>query len=65
MKVVHEYDINMEDDRFREADGDKILELVTKNLFMGIIYVYDEETIESLNKGPIFRLVTTKVEIIP
>ena len=65
MKVKQTWKIDKKDARFRELSDEDICELVVKNLSMGIIYIYDEESVESLNKGPLCRLVTTKAKLIP
>ena len=63
MKVKQTWEITKGDARFRGLDDEDILELVAKGMSLGMIYIYDEESIETLNKGPICCLVTKKIEI--
>jgi hypothetical protein len=64
MKVKQTWEIDKKDARFRELDDEAILALVADSMSLGMIYLFDEESSETMLKGPVCRLVTTKIEIV-
>ena len=65
MKVKQTWEITSRDARFRGLDDEAILELIAHSscMSLGMVHIYDEESSETMLKGPMCCLVTKKIEI--